>query len=71
VRLATSPSAQGLGATICFEQEFHAAGDVTKARTSRVDTFVSGEHGKLGEVDAGQVFVHRKPTLWKTSSSLT
>lgn len=56
----------GLGAMICFEQEFHAARDVTKSHTSRVDTFVSGEHGKLGEVDAGQVFVHRKPTLRKT-----
>jgi L-asparaginase len=63
VRLAASPAARGLGAMICFEQEFHAARDATKTHTSRVDTFMSGEHGKLGEVDAGQVFVHRKPTL--------
>jgi len=66
VRLAASPSACGLGAMICFEQEFHAARDVTKTHTSRVDTFMSGEHGKLGEIDAGQVFVHRRPTLRKT-----
>ena len=63
VRLAASPAARGLGAMICFEQEFHAARDATKTHTSRVDTFMSGEHGKLGEVDDGQVFVHRKPTL--------
>jgi L-asparaginase len=63
VRLAASPAAHGLGAMICFEQEFHAARDATKTHTSRVDTFMSGEHGKLGEVDDGQVFVHRKPTL--------
>jgi len=66
VRLAASSSARGLGAMICFEQEFHAARDVTKTHTSRVDTFMSGEHGKLGEVDARQVFVHRRPTLRKT-----
>jgi L-asparaginase len=66
VRLAASPAAHGLGVMICFEQEFHAARDVTKTHTSRVDTFMSGEHGKLGEVDAGQVFVHRKPTWRRT-----
>ena len=63
VRLAASPAAHGLGAMICFEHEFHAARDATKTHPSRVDTFMSGEHGKLGEVDDGQVFVHRKPTL--------
>lgn len=63
VRLAASPAAQGLGAVICFEQEFHAARDVTKTHTSRVDTFMSAEHGKLGEIDAGRVTVHRLPIL--------
>jgi L-asparaginase len=66
VRLAASPAAHGLGALICFEQEFHAARDVTKTHTSRVDTFMSGEHGKLGEIDVGQIFVHRRPTLRRT-----
>jgi len=66
VRLAASPAARGLGAMICFEQEFHAARDVTKSHTSRVDTFASGEHGKLGEIDVGRVFVHRRPTLRRT-----
>ncbi|MEP7457385.1 asparaginase [Phyllobacterium sp. SB3] len=66
IRLAGSDEARGLGVLICFEQEFHAARDVTKSHTSRVDTFISGEHGKLGEVDGERVIVHRKPVLRRT-----
>jgi L-asparaginase len=66
VRLAASQPARGLGAVICFEQEFHAARDVSKTHTSRVDTFMSWEHGKLGEIDGPHVSVHRRPTLRKT-----
>lgn len=65
IRLAASDRATGLGAVIIFEQDFHAARDVTKTHTSRVDTFASGEHGKLGEVDEEIVSVFRKPTLRK------
>jgi L-asparaginase len=63
IRLAASDEARGLGVTICFEQEFHAARDVTKSHTSRTDAFVSYEHGKLGEVDGDRIIVHRKPLL--------
>lgn len=63
IRLAAAPEARGLGALICFEQEFHAARDVTKSHTSRVDTFISAEHGKLGEIDGERIIVHRRPTL--------
>ncbi len=66
VRIAASPAAIGLGAMIAFEQEFHAARDVTKTHTSRVDTFASGEHGKLGEIDGERVSVHRRPLLRKS-----
>jgi L-asparaginase len=66
VRIAASPAAIGLGAMIAFEQEFHAARDVTKTHASRVDTFASGEHGKLGEIDGERVSVHRRPLLRKT-----
>lgn len=65
VRIAASPAARGLGAVIAFEQDFHAARDVTKAHASRVDTFRSGEHGKLGEIDGQHVVVHRRPLLRK------
>ncbi|WP_062111493.1 asparaginase [Aureimonas sp. AU40] len=66
VRLAASPLARGLGALVCFEDEFHAARDVTKTHTSRTDTFRSGEHGKLGEVDGTDVILHRRPLIRRT-----
>lgn len=61
--LAASPLARGLGAVIMFDQEFHAARDATKRHTSRTDAFVSAEHGLLGLIDRGQVFLHRRPLL--------
>lgn len=63
IRLAASDAARGLGAVICFEQEFHAARDVTKSHASRTDTFMSYEHGKLGEVDGDRIVLHRRPVL--------
>jgi L-asparaginase len=66
IRLAGSPLARGLGAMICFEQEFHAARDVLKTHTSRVDTFRSGDHGKLGEIDGKVISLSRRPVLRKT-----
>jgi L-asparaginase len=61
IRVAAAPQARGLGTLILFEQEFHAARDATKTHASRVGTFASAEHGKLGEVDAGRVIVQRHP----------
>ncbi len=66
LRLAASDAARGLGAVICFDHEFHAARDVTKSHTSRTDTFLSAEHGKLGDVDGERIVVHRKPVLRRT-----
>ncbi|WP_061932460.1 asparaginase [Aureimonas sp. AU22] len=66
VRLAATPEAAGLGAMILFEGDFHAARDVTKTHTARTDTFRSGEHGKLGEVDGTVVRIHRRPVLRRT-----
>ncbi len=61
IRLAADPQARGLGSVILFEGEIHAARDVTKIHTSRVDTFRSPGLGKLGEVDLGEVHVYRRP----------
>lgn len=61
VRVAASSAAHGLGAMIVFEQDIHAGRDVTKAHTSRVDTFRSNSYGKLGEVDGENVFIYRRP----------
>ena len=63
IRLAASDTARGVGAIICFEQEFHAARDVTKSHASRTDAFISYEHGKLGEVDGDRIVLHRRPVL--------
>jgi len=60
VLVATAEAAKGLGALIVFEDEIHAARDATKVHASRVGTFASAEHGKLGEVDGSEVFVSRR-----------
>jgi len=61
IRCAASAALEGCGAVILFEGEIHAARDVTKAHTSRVDTFRSPGLGKLGDIDAGGVRVYRRP----------
>jgi L-asparaginase len=66
VQVAAAPAARDLGTVVVFEQEIHAARDVTKVHSARVGTFASGEHGKLGEVDIERVIVHRRPTLRRT-----
>ena len=63
LRVAASPLAVGLGATVCFNGTIHAARDVTKVHTSAVETFQSYEHGALGVVDGDQVVIHRRPAL--------
>lgn len=60
IRCAACDGLKGQGAVIVFEGDIHAARDVTKAHTSRVDTFRSIGLGKLGEVDAGAVYVYRR-----------
>jgi L-asparaginase len=61
ILVAASQAAIGLGTTIVFEDEIHAARDVTKTHTSRSGTFASAEHGKLGEIDGKKVIITRRP----------
>ncbi len=63
IRVVASPAASGLGAVIVFEGEIHAARDATKQHASRVGTFQSAEHGKIGEVDGDLVVIQRRPLL--------
>ncbi|WP_142847177.1 asparaginase [Telmatospirillum sp. J64-1] len=63
IRVAASDAARGIGVLVVFDQEIHAARDVTKTHTSQLGTFQSAEHGKLGEVDQGQVVLHRRPLV--------
>jgi L-asparaginase len=61
IRAAASPVAAGLGAMICFNDELHAARDVTKVQASAVQTFQSYDHGKLGGIDGDRVVIDRRP----------
>ena len=49
------------GTLVLFEGDIHAARDVSKTHTSRVDAFRSAGLGKLGEVDMGRVCLYRRP----------
>ncbi len=61
LRVAASGEARGMGVLVVFEQEIHAARDATKLHASRVGTFGSMEHGKLGEIDQDRVIFQRRP----------
>lgn len=66
IRCAACEGLKGQGAVILFEGDIHAARDVTKVHTSRVDTFRSPGLGKLGEVDGGSVHLYRRITARRT-----
>lgn len=66
IRCAATEGLRGQGAVILFEGDIHAAREVTKAHTSRVDTFRSIGLGKLGEVDGGAVHLYRRPMARRT-----
>jgi L-asparaginase len=61
IRAAASPAVIGLGAMICFNDDLHAARDVTKVHTSAVQTFQSFDHGKLGGIMGDRVVIDRVP----------
>ncbi len=66
IRVAASSKSAGLGTVVVFEGDIHAAREVTKAHSSRVDAFRSPGYGKLGEVDRGAVFFSRHPGARQT-----
>jgi L-asparaginase len=66
LRVAASPAARALGAMVCFNDELHAARDVTKVHTARVQAFQSYGYGMLGEIDDNRVIIYRKPTIRRT-----
>jgi L-asparaginase len=60
LRVAASPEARGHGVLVVLNDEIHAARDVTKTSTYRLQTFASFDTGPLGVVDAdGVVFLRR------------
>ncbi len=72
VRVAADPAAAGRGILVVFNEEIHAAREVTKTHSFNVSTFRSPYAGPIGYTDtAGVVFTRRpKPTPKLAPTSL-
>ena len=62
MRTAADPAARGLGVLVVMNDEIHAAREVTKTSTMRLQAFASPDFGMLGQVDSDRVIVLRRPT---------
>lgn len=62
LRVAASPAARDLGVLVVLNDEIHAARDVAKMSTYRLQTFRSPDFGCLGHVDGDRVAISRRPT---------
>ena len=60
VRIAACPQARGLGVLVCLNDEIHAAREVTKTSTARLQTFQSPDFGALGHADGDRISFYRK-----------
>jgi L-asparaginase len=60
-RICVSPDARRKGAMIALNGQINAAREATKAHTSSVETFRSGDLGFLGVADADRVLFYRAP----------
>lgn len=58
--IAQNHGALGQGTLVTLNSEIHAARDVRKMHTSRLDAFTSGELGALGRIDGEKVFWYRQ-----------
>jgi len=67
VRVAASDEARGKGALIVANDLIHAARDVSKNITYRVETYSSRDLGALGFVDEDQVTFYRVPVKQHTT----
>ncbi|EMT38190.1 L-asparaginase [Thermoanaerobacter thermohydrosulfuricus] len=56
---ASSVKAKNKGVLVVFNNEIHAARDVTKTHTSSIDTFKSLETGPIGVVDNNRAYFYR------------
>lgn len=61
IRVATSPDARGLGVLVVMNDEIHAAREVMKTSTFRLQAFQSPDFGLLGHADADRVSFYRRP----------
>ena len=61
VRVAASEEARGLGALVLLNDEIHAAREVTKTSTGRLQTFRAPDFGCLGHADGDRLAWYRRP----------
>jgi L-asparaginase len=61
IRVAASPEARGLGVLVVLNDEIHAAREVTKTSTLRMQTFRTPDFGVLGHADGDAVVFYRQP----------
>ena len=61
LRVAGSPQSRGKGVLVVLNDEIHAARDVVKTSTYRVQTFRSLDFGALGHADGDGVHFYRAP----------
>ena len=61
LRVAASPDARGLGVLVLLNDEIHAAREVTKTSTLRLQTFRSPDFGVLGHADGDAIAFYRRP----------
>ncbi|MBV9251234.1 MAG: asparaginase, partial [Acetobacteraceae bacterium] len=61
IRVAASPDARGMGVLVVLNDEIHAAREVTKSATMRLQTFRTPDFGVLGHADGDAVAFYRRP----------
>jgi L-asparaginase len=68
-RVAADPEAKGKGVMVLLNDEIHAARDVTKGNTERVNTFVSRDLGPIGFADSDRIVFYRNLSYKHTYKS--
>jgi len=61
VRVAAAPQSRGLGVLVMLNDEIHAAREVTKTSTLRLQTFRTPDFGVLGHADGDAIAYYRRP----------
>jgi L-asparaginase len=61
IRTAACPQARGMGVLLLLNDEIHAAREVTKTSTLRMQTFRTPDFGVLGHADGDRVVFYRAP----------
>jgi L-asparaginase len=61
IRVAASPDSRGMGVLVLLNDEIHAAREVTKTATLRLQTFRTPDFGVLGHADGDAVVFYRQP----------